>query len=565
MQAEQQGPKSPERRSVARGSAVISRRQRSHQHGLALARQAQAQSELVARLIADHVPGRIGYWDAQLRCRFANSGYHEWFGLPSDQILGKRMSELFAPEDWALIEPNVRAALRGEAQSFEREVRGRAPDWQWVQYLPDVQDGLVRGFVVLALDISQRKRAELAQRVLNAELEHSRDRAEAASRAKSAFLAHMSHEIRTPMNAILGLTHLLRREARDELSARRLRDIDGAAQHLMQIINDVLDMSKIESGKLELEEVEFESAALISRSVAQLADAATAKGLALQVDMGNLPARLRGDPTRLMQMLLNLLSNAVKFTEQGAISLAAQWQSTDAQGLHLRFEVRDSGIGISAEALGRLFTPFEQADTSNARRYGGTGLGLAITRHLARKMGGEAGVHSVVGAGSLFWFTVCLRPAALQPVAQVLVAREAPPLGALAPSEAERLLRERHAGRRVLLAEDDPVNQMVAWSLLQAAGLDVDMVDNGAEALRRASLRHYDLILLDMEMPEMDGLEAARAIRRQTAHALTPILALTGNAFEADREACMEAGMDDFLPKPVAPELLYRSLLKQLG
>ncbi len=565
MQAEQQGPKAPERRSVARGSAVISRRQRSHQHGLALARRAQAQSELVARLIADHVPGRIGYWDAQLRCRFANSGYHEWFGLPSDQILGKRMSELFAPEDWALIEPNVRAALRGEAQSFEREVRGRSPDWQWVQYLPDVQDGLVRGFVVLALDISQRKRAELAQRVLNAELAHSRDRAEAASRAKSAFLAHMSHEIRTPMNAILGLTHLLRREARDELSARRLRDIDGAAQHLMQIINDVLDMSKIESGKLELEQVEFDSAALIARSVAQLADAAAAKGLALQVDTGNLPQRLRGDPTRLMQMLLNLLSNAVKFTEQGAVSLSAQLQSSDAQGLHLRFEVRDSGIGISAEAMGRLFTPFEQADMSNARRYGGTGLGLAITRHLARKMGGEAGVHSVVGAGSLFWFTVCLQPAAPQPAAQVLVAREAPPLGALAPCDAERLLRERHAGRRVLLAEDDPVNQMVAWSLLQAAGLEVDMVGDGAEALRRASLRHYDLILLDMEMPEIDGLEAARAIRRQTAHALTPILALTGNAFEADREACMEAGMDDFLPKPVAPEVLYTSLLKQLG
>lgn len=565
MQAEQQGPKSPERRSVARGNAVISRRQRCHQHGLALARRAQAQSELVARLIADHVPGRIGYWDAQLRCRFANSGYHEWFGLPADQILGKRMSELFAPEDWALIELNVRAALRGEAQSFEREVRGRAHDWQWVQYLPDVQDGLVRGFVVLALDISQRKRAELAQRVLNAELKHSRDRAEAASRAKSAFLAHMSHEIRTPMNAILGLTHLLRREARDELSARRLRDIDGAAQHLMQIINDVLDMSKIESGKLELEEIEFDSAALISRSVAQLADAATAKGLALQVDMGNLPPRLRGDPTRLMQMLLNLLSNAVKFTEQGEICLAAQWQSSDAQGLHLRFEVRDSGIGISAEALGRLFTPFEQADMSNARRHGGTGLGLAITRHLARKMGGETGVHSVVGAGSVFWFTVCLQPAVPQPVVQGLVAREAPPLGALAPCDAERLLRERHAGRRVLLAEDDPVNQMVAWSLLQAAGLEVDLVGDGAEALRRASLCHYDLILLDMEMPEMDGLEAARAIRRQTAHALTPILALTGNAFEADREACMEAGMDDFLPKPVAPEVLYASLLKQLG
>ncbi len=563
MQAEQPGPKACARRSAARGSAVVSRRRRNFQHGLAQAKRAQAQSELVARLIADHIPGRIGYWDRHLRCRFSNAGYHEWFGLPPDQILGRRMDELFAPEDWALIEPHVRAALRGETQSFEREVRGRAPDWQWIQYLPDVQDGRVCGFVVLALDISLRKRAEQAQRALNAELEHSRDRAEAASRAKSAFLAHMSHEIRTPMNAILGLTHLLRRDATDELSARRLHGIDNSAQHLLQIINDVLDMSRIESGRLVLQEVDFDSGALISRSVAQLSDAAAAKGLALQVDLGNLPPRLHGDPTRLMQMLLNLLSNAVKFTEQGAVSLSAQLVSGDEQGLRLRFEVRDSGIGISAEAMGRLFTPFEQSDMSNSRRYGGTGLGLAITRHLARKMGGEAGAHSTLGAGSTFWFTVLLQPA-LAPAPHVFVAQEAP-VGALVASEAERLLRARHAGRRVLLAEDDPVNQMVAWSLLQAAGLEVDMVGDGAQALRRASLQHYDLILLDMEMPEMNGLDAARAIRRQTAHALTPIIALTGNVFSSDREACLEAGMDDFLPKPVAPELLYQALLKRLG
>jgi CheY-like chemotaxis protein len=178
-------------------------------------------------------------------------------------------------------------------------------------------------------------------------------------------------------------------------------------------------------------------------------------------------------------------------------------------------------------------------------------------------MGGEAGAQSVVGAGSLFWFTVRLQAAALA-APQVMVAREAPS-AALQPCAAEQLLRERHAGRRVLLAEDDPVNQMVAWSLLQAAGLQVDLVGDGAQALRRASLQHYDLILLDMEMPEMGGLEACRAIRRQTSHALTPILALTGNAFDADRAACLEAGMDDFLPKPVAPELLYTTLLRRLG
>ncbi|MDM4767935.1 response regulator [Pelomonas sp. SE-A7] len=549
------------RRSVARGSSVVSRRQRCYQHGLVQARRAQARSELVARLIADHIPGRIAYWDRQLRCRFANRGYHEWFDLSPDQVLGRRMGELFAPEDWAQIEPNVNAALRGEMQSFEAEVRGRSPDWQWIQYLPDVQDGRVRGFVVLALDISVRKRAELALKDINGELLVARDKAEAASRAKSAFLAHMSHEIRTPMNAILGLTHLLRRDAQDELAARRLRDIDGSAQHLLQIINDVLDMSRIESGRLDLEGVDFDSAALVSRSVAQVADAAASKGLELQVDLGDLPLRLHGDPTRLMQMLLNLLSNAVKFTEQGAVWVAARVLERTGQNLLLRFEVRDSGIGISAEAMGRLFTPFEQADAGNARRYGGTGLGLAITRHLARKMGGDAGAQSAVGAGSLFWFTVQLQLGEM-PAAKALLAQEAP---LLAPSEAEQLLRERHAGRRVLLAEDDPVNQMVVWSLLQAAGLEVDMVGDGAQALRRARVQRYDAILMDMEMPEMNGLDACRAIRRDTVHALTPIVALTGNAFSSDREACLAAGMDDFLPKPVAPELLYASLLNLLG
>ncbi|MGN6828274.1 PAS domain-containing hybrid sensor histidine kinase/response regulator [Paucibacter sp. M5-1] len=546
------------RRTERHAAALLSQREHFSQE-LAAAARSRAQAELVTRLIADNMPGRVVYWDRELRCLFANQAYFEWFGLAPEQVIGRRMPEVLDHRYWRANEHYVRAALSGQAQSFERETLtgdGTAI-WHWVQYVPDLQQDRVAGFVVLALDITARKQAEQALQASHAELAQARDRAEAASRAKSAFLAHMSHEIRTPMNAIMGLSHLLQRMPQNQLhdqNQRYLGEIDAAAQHLLHIINDVLDMSKIEAGKLVLEVEDFDPAELAQRAVAQLAEAAYAKGLDLQMRTEGLPPLLRGDATRLTQMLLNLLSNAVKYTERGQVMLRLQLLSEDGPRVKLGVDVLDSGIGIEPAALARLFEAFEQADASTARRYGGTGLGLAITRQLARRMGGDAGADSVPGRGSRFWFSAWMERAATRA-----------PVLALEPLHpAELRLRTEHAGQRVLLAEDDAVNQMVAWSLLQAAGLEVDLVDDGAAALRAAGQRPYALILLDLHMPELDGMAACRAIRRLPGHADTPILAMTGNVFAEDRAACLAAGMNDHIAKPVAPEDLYQSLLRWL-
>jgi len=394
-------------------------------------------------------------------------------------------------------------------------------------------------------------------------------RADAASRAKSTFLSNMSHEIRTPMNAILGLTHLMARDATDSLQRERLGKVDTAAQHLLQVINDILDLSKIEAGKMRLEEANFSLDALLQSCCELVADAAQGKGLTLALDVAQLPNSLRGDATRLRQALLNLLSNAIKFTAQGGVHVRGKLLREVEGRLEARFEVQDSGIGIEPEALPHLFEAFEQADDTIARQHGGTGLGLALTRHLARLMGGEVGLHSTPGQGSRFWFTAWLSHGS------PLDSANAPAhpgwhtstVGAAATlcdvSVAQTELRRAHAGQRVLLAEDNLVNQEVARELMQSAGLSVDLADNGLQAFDLASTHAYDIVLLDMQMPVMDGLTAARHLRARHGKGL-PIIAMTANAFGEDREACLSAGMDDHLAKPVDPQRLYATLLRWL-
>jgi two-component system sensor histidine kinase/response regulator len=416
---------------------------------------------------------------------------------------------------------------------------------------------------ILSKQDSERMARQAQIAALNTSLAVRADEAEAANRAKSAFLANMSHEIRTPMNAIIGQTHLLQCDDLKPEQAQRLDKVSQAAQHLLGVINDILDLSKIESGKLSLEETDFSLPALVVRAMALVGDSARGKGLSVTTDVSALPQLLRGDPTRLSQALLNLLSNAIKFTDHGSVALRGALVSDDERGLLVRFEVKDTGIGMNSETMSSLFKPFEQADSSTTRRFGGTGLGLAITKRLAEMMGGEIGVSSAPGEGSTFWLTARLARALDANVA----IQSASVLGRWAPGVALTRLKHDHQGARILLAEDNLINQELAAELLANAGMVVGLARNGLEAVEMVSRAEppYDLILMDMQMPQMDGLAATRAIRALPIGQQLPVVAMTANAFGEDRAACLAAGMNDHMPKPVDPEVLYALLLRYLG
>ena len=427
------------------------------------------------------------------------------------------------------------------------------PNGRITHYLANKEDITERKRMGEELDL-HRHRLENLVEARTIELTAARNAAEAATRAKTAFLANMSHESRTPMNGVLGMAHLLRRDGVTPLQAERLDKIETSGRHLLQIINDILDLSKIEAGKLVLEQKDFVLADVLHAAVAVICDAATAKGLKLSIDVAGVPESLHGDATRLSQTLVNYLSNALKFTAQGSLTLSGRLLEETEAGYLLRFEVTDTGIGMTPEQQARLFESFEQADSSTTREYGGTGLGLAITRHIVGAMGGEVGVDSSPGQGSTFWLTARFGKG------QAIVAAPATQPGEMA----ESILRREHRGQRILLAEDDPTNQEVALLLLRDVGLHADLAVDGVEALRMAAAHDYDAILMDMQMPRLDGLGATSAIRELAGHKVVPILAMTANAFVEDREKCMAHGMNDFITKPIEPSVLFESLLRWL-
>ena len=481
-----------------------------------------------------------------------------------DEVRGLPVIDVIAPEDKSIYTELHRQVLAGETRKAEYQIIGLQGQRRWVEThaSPFVDKGKTSHLAVTR-DISLRKQAEQEllnhKEILEKQVEErtlalsiAKESAEAANRAKSTFLANMSHELRTPMNAIMGMTELVMRNTREEKQKEKLEKVMHASRHLLGVINDILDISRIEAERLPLEHIEFQTAPLLDNLLHMIGPKAEEKGLSLTLELPEEIGRLNllGDPMRLNQLLLNLTGNAIKFTQRGGVTLRVSQASRDKAFLVLRFEVIDTGQGIATEDQERVFSAFEQADASITRKFGGTGLGLAICKKLAQLMGGDIGLHSEAGSGSTFWFTVRLQTATTPPSHVQKSSTESP----------EHILQTRHAGARILLAEDEPINREVSSNLLEDVGLIVDVAENGREAMRLAATNDYALILMDMQMPIMSGIEATRAIRLLGQHATTPIVAMTANAFEEDRQACLEAGMNDHLSKPVEPERLFSTL-----
>ena len=436
---------------------------------------------------------------------------------------------------------------------------------------PLLSEGRVTGYVFSFRDVTLRVRGERAIAELlahldevNASLEDRvRERTEAlteatrqasaANQAKSDFLSNMSHEMRTPLNSILGLSYLALRADPSPKLQEYLERVGESGRHLLGLISNILDFSKIEAGRLEIESVDFNVASMVEDVRRQLAETAQAKGLGLSVQVDPALERpLRGDPLRIRQILLNYVGNAIKFSFHGEVVLRVQSLHEDEQGITLRFEVQDQGIGLSEAQAVQLFQPFHQADTSTTREFGGTGLGLAICRQLAGMMGGEVGVSSTPGVGSSFWLRVSL-------------AWGQAPLPLPRTDPLDRRWDQTLRGRTVLVVDDNALNQRVAFELLQVTGANVVLAGDGLMALQALAHEKADAVLMDVQMPVMDGLEATRRIREEPALAGVRVIAMTANARGEDEAACRNSGMDDFITKPVVPEQLYAMLVKWLG
>ncbi|TNF20056.1 MAG: PAS domain-containing hybrid sensor histidine kinase/response regulator [Rhodobacteraceae bacterium] len=526
-------------------SRALLQRQRQIETANAELRDQQARLRYLS-LVARHAADSVLICGPDRRIEWVNDAFTRITGYTRHEAVGRTPGDLLNcpgtdPQTVRDLERTV-----ADGKPFRAEILNRCKDgreiWVDTTLAPLLSDqGALERVVSIERDITDAKRHE-------AEMAAARIAAESSERAKSAFLATMSHEIRTPMNAVIGMADLLCETALDADQRLYADTIRTSAEALLKIINDILDLSKLEAGRLSIDPVDFAPGPCVLDAVDLLRPRAEAKGLELAVEFRTrLPAMLHGDDGRLRQILVNLTGNAIKFTEQGSVTILVSHRRRGAE-VWLRIEVRDTGIGIPSEKCTRIFDPFAQADAATTRRFGGTGLGLAISRLLARQMGGDISLESHPGQGSCFRVEVQLHPAR----------------GLRAPEALPEADLSALAGLRVLLAEDNGTNRLLVQSFLKGTGVLLEMAPNGRIAVERAAAEVFDVILMDLSMPELDGLGATRAIRARGGHH-PRIVALTANAFASDRKDCHDAGMDAFLSKPVRKPELLATLAEMAG
>ncbi len=508
------------------------------------------------KLLADAAPIGIFRTDSDNRYEYTNPRWSEITGIPADMARGKTWDSIIGTDQRSGLLPDIIDDTESQAElSYRFQLDPGEADPRVVVLTSKstlAGNGTTEGWVGTLADVTIEARAEAA-------MSDARDRADAATKLKSEFLANMSHEIRTPMNGVIGMTELLMETHLDSRQRAYADTVRKSGDSLLVIINDILDFSKIETGKFEIENIEFAVRRELDDVTDLLGGLADAKGLALHtVVESSVPGMVRGDPVRVRQVLTNFIQNAVKFTQVGEIDIAVTAEAeVTAEGseVFLRYEVSDTGLGIEASKIALIFEPFVQADSSTSRRFGGTGLGLAICGRLVTLMGGECGVTSAPGEGSTFWFTVRTTSAGAAEGVQ-----DDPP-GADTASSTTQMVGA-FASIRLLLAEDNAISQSVALAMLSGTGCQIDVVDTGVEAVRAAGAQDYDAILMDCQMPELNGFEATASIRarEEGSDRRTSIIAVTAGARHEDGERCLAAGMDDYLSKPLRKDALLAAV-----